>query len=59
MGRTLIPIRALWRDGRTLQLGTDPDRSVVLAELPSGAAEVLALLDGAHSDAAVRSVCPG
>ncbi|WP_163510997.1 hypothetical protein [Fodinicola acaciae] len=55
MGRTLIPFRALWRDAGTLQFGTDPDHAIVLTGLPAGTADVLALLDGAHSDEAVRA----
>lgn len=51
---TLLPgLRRLWRDRRTLQLGIDPARAVVL-ELPdAGAARLLDLLDGTRSERAV------
>lgn len=50
---TLLPgLRRLWRGPRTLQLGTDPARAVVL-ELPdAGVAQLLDLLDGTRSERA-------
>jgi bacteriocin biosynthesis cyclodehydratase domain-containing protein len=45
----LLPaLRRLWRDERTLQLGVDPDRAVVLDEVTPALATVLELLDGRH-----------
>jgi bacteriocin biosynthesis cyclodehydratase domain-containing protein len=51
---TLLPgLHRLWRGRRSLQLGTDPARAVVV-ELPdAGAARLLDLLDGSRSERAV------
>ncbi|MCW2502242.1 MAG: hypothetical protein JWO79_526 [Actinomycetia bacterium] len=46
----LLPaVRRLWRDATTLQLGSDPGRAIVLANLAPGTAGVLALMDGCHT----------
>jgi hypothetical protein len=51
---TLLPgLRPLWRDSRTVQLGTDPSHAIVL-ELPHrAAARLLDLLDGSRTERAV------
>lgn len=50
---TLLPgLRRLWRGPRTLQLGTDPARAVVLDLPDPSAARLLDLLDGARSERA-------
>jgi hypothetical protein len=49
----LAPLRRLWRDGHTLQLGTDP-RVATMVELANPAAvRVLDLLDGTRTDCRV------
>jgi hypothetical protein len=51
---TLLPgLTRLWRDRHTLQLGLDPDRAVLLEVADPGAARLLDLLDGAHSETAI------
>jgi len=46
----LLPaLRRLWRDEKTLQLGVDPARAVVLSDVNESTAAVLALLDGQHT----------
>lgn len=51
MRLTLLPnLRQLWRDPRTLQLGTDPTRAVVLEFSDPVAAHVLGLLDGSRTE---------
>ncbi|MGC9668843.1 hypothetical protein ACNTMW_20075 [Planosporangium sp. 12N6] len=51
---TLLPhLRPLWRDRTTLQLGTDPDRAVVVEFSPPVSARILGLLDGARTERAV------
>jgi hypothetical protein len=48
---TLLPgLRRLWRDPRTLQLGQDPARAVVLRLANPTAARLLDLLDGRHTE---------
>jgi bacteriocin biosynthesis cyclodehydratase domain-containing protein len=47
MRPTLLPnLRRLWRDARTLQLGTDPEQAVVLQLARPEVARALDLLDG-------------
>lgn len=51
---TLLPgLPRIWRDPHTLQLGADPDRAVLLEITDPRLAELLDLLDGAHSERAV------
>ncbi|MFD0821863.1 PqqD family protein, partial [Micromonospora zhanjiangensis] len=51
---TLLPgLTRLWRDRHTLQLGLDPERAVLLEITDPGAARLLELLDGAHSETAI------
>jgi hypothetical protein len=61
----LLPaLRQLWRDDKTLQLGVDPARAVVLSNVDAPTAALLALLDGRHTvaditaHAAARGVPP-
>src|SRR6266508_2451509 len=50
----LLPhVRRLWRDARTLQLGTDPRVATVLELADPGAVRVLDLLDGTRSERGV------
>lgn len=52
----LLPaLRRLWRDEKTLQLGVDPARAVVLRNIDKSMAAVLSLLDGQHSIAEITS----
>lgn len=47
----LLPhLHPLWRSRTTLQLGTDPDRAVVVEFADPSAARLLELLDGAHTE---------
>jgi bacteriocin biosynthesis cyclodehydratase domain-containing protein len=51
---TLLPhLRPLWRDRYTLQLGTDPDRAVVVEFSQPAAARILGLVDGTRTERAV------
>jgi bacteriocin biosynthesis cyclodehydratase domain-containing protein len=51
---TLLPaLRRLWRDPHRLQLGTDPDRAVLLELTDPGCARLLDLLDGSRTEASV------
>jgi bacteriocin biosynthesis cyclodehydratase domain-containing protein len=51
---TLLPhLRPLWRDRTTLQLGTDPDRAVVVEFSQPVAARVLGLIDGTRTEPAI------
>lgn len=51
---TLLPhLRPLWRDRHTLQLGTDPDRAVVVEFAQPAAARILSLVDGTRTERAV------
>jgi bacteriocin biosynthesis cyclodehydratase domain-containing protein len=51
---TLLPhLRPLWRDRTTLQLGTDPDRAVIVEFSQPISARILGLLDGARTERAV------
>ncbi|MEV7231916.1 MULTISPECIES: hypothetical protein [Polymorphospora] len=51
---TLLPgLVRLWRDRHTLQLGLDPAHAVVVEVAHPGAARLLDLLDGSHSERAV------
>jgi bacteriocin biosynthesis cyclodehydratase domain-containing protein len=51
---TLLPaLRRLWRDPHRLQLGTDPDRAVVLEFADPACAGVLDLLDGTRTEASL------
>ncbi|MEV4757765.1 hypothetical protein AB0J86_21990 [Micromonospora sp. NPDC049559] len=51
---TLLPgLARLWRDRHTLQLGLDPGRAVLLEVADPGAARLLDLFDGAHSERAI------
>lgn len=48
---TLLPaLRRLWRDSHRLQLGTDPDRAVVLELANPTSARLLDLLDGTRTE---------
>ena len=48
----LIPIlRKVWRDPHRIQVGTDPDRAVVLEFADPTCARVLDLLDGTRTEA--------
>jgi hypothetical protein len=50
----LLPgLRPLWRDRGSVQLGLDPRRAVVLELADPSAAELLDLLDGAHTEDSV------
>ncbi len=52
MRPTLLPnLRRLWRDAQTLQIGSDPDRAVVLKLSRPDASRALDLLDGSASTA--------
>lgn len=52
----LLPaLRQLWRDKKTLQLGVDPARAVVLDNVNADTLAVLALLDGRHTMAEVTA----
>src|SRR2546425_320869 len=52
----LLPaLRRLWRDEKTLQLGVDPARAVVLTDLDAPTAAVLALFDGRHTVAEITA----
>jgi bacteriocin biosynthesis cyclodehydratase domain-containing protein len=48
-------LRRLWRDASTLQIGTDPDRAVVLGGLDPRIAWVVDLLDGTRDEAAITA----
>jgi bacteriocin biosynthesis cyclodehydratase domain-containing protein len=51
---TLLPhLRPLWRDRTTLQLGTDPDRALVVEFARPVATRILGLLDGTRTDRGV------
>ncbi|MBN1172876.1 MAG: hypothetical protein JXA67_11935 [Micromonosporaceae bacterium] len=51
MRLSLLPnLRQLWRDARTVQLGTDPARAVVLEFGDPVAARILDLLDGSRTE---------
>jgi bacteriocin biosynthesis cyclodehydratase domain-containing protein len=51
---TLLPhLRPLWRDRTTLQLGTDPDRAVIVEFTQPVSARILGLLDGTRTQHAV------
>lgn len=53
---TLLPhLRPLWRDRTTLQLGTDPERAVVVEFTQPVSARILGLLDGTRTDRAVAA----
>src|SRR5256885_15753604 len=47
-------LRRLWRDETTLQLGVDPTRAVVLADVGPTETRLLAALDGTLDRAGVR-----
>jgi hypothetical protein len=48
---TLLPgLRPLWRDAHHIQLGTDPERAVILELAVPELAQVLALLDGSRTE---------
>ncbi|GAA2589333.1 ThiF family adenylyltransferase [Dactylosporangium fulvum] len=56
MRPTLLPnLRRLWRDERTVQLGTDPATAVILELRQPELARVLDLLDGSHTERALRT----
>ncbi|GAA1825353.1 hypothetical protein HC028_24465 [Planosporangium flavigriseum] len=51
---TLLPhLRPLWRDRTTLQLGTDPERAVIVEFTQPVSARILGLLDGARTERAI------
>jgi hypothetical protein len=51
---TLLPhLRPLWRDRATLQLGTDPDRAIVVEFAQTVSTRILGLLDGTRTERAV------
>lgn len=47
-------LHRLWRDTHTLQIGLDPNHSLVLTNLPAGAGRLLAHLDGTLDRTAIR-----
>ena len=49
-------LRRVWRDGSTLQLGTDPDRAVVIGGLDRLSAQLVERVDGTHDVAGLRAV---
>ena len=49
-------LRRVWRDGSTLQLGTDPDRAVVIGGLDRPCAQLVERLDGTQDLAGLRAV---
>jgi bacteriocin biosynthesis cyclodehydratase domain-containing protein len=49
----LPTVRRLWRDQHRLQLGTDPDRAVILELADPGLARLLDLLDGTYTRTAL------
>jgi hypothetical protein len=49
-------LRRVWRDGNTLQLGTDPDRAVVIGGLDRLSAQLVERVDGTHDVAGLRAV---
>jgi hypothetical protein len=49
----LAPLRRLWRDGHTLQLGTDPRLATMLELANPAAVRVLDLLDGTRAESRV------
>ncbi|GGM32857.1 hypothetical protein ACFFX1_04965 [Dactylosporangium sucinum] len=54
MRPTLLPnLRRLWRDERTVQLGTDPATAIILELRRPELARILDLLDGSHTERAV------
>jgi bacteriocin biosynthesis cyclodehydratase domain-containing protein len=51
---TLLPhLRPLWRDRTTLQLGTDPDRAIIVEFTQPVSARILGLLNGARTERAI------
>lgn len=53
-GPLLLPgMRPLWRSERSLQLGSDPDRRIVLEDIDTPTAKVLIGLDGRRSETEV------
>jgi bacteriocin biosynthesis cyclodehydratase domain-containing protein len=55
MRPTLLPnLRRLWRDTRTVQLGTDPASAVVIKFAEPGTARLLDLLDGSLTDTSLQ-----
>src|SRR5687767_2156714 len=60
MRPTLLPnLRRLWRDARTVQLGTEPNSAVVLEFAEPAAARVLDLLDGTRTELGVLTEAEG
>jgi hypothetical protein len=55
----LKPLRRLWRDPTTVQLGLDPRRGVIVAGLDGSLPRLLELLDGTRDVAGVRSAAAG
>lgn len=56
MKTQIVPaLRPLWRGDRTLQLGVDPERAVVIEFADPRSAQVLRLLDGTRSADEVRA----
>jgi len=49
-------LRRVWRDGSTLQLGTDPGRAVVIGGLDRPCAQLVERVDGTHDLAGLRAV---
>jgi hypothetical protein len=49
----LPALRRLWRDPHRLQLGTDPDRAIILELTDPACARLLDLLDGVRTEATV------
>ena len=49
-------LRRVWRDGSTLQLGTDPDRAVVIGGLDRPCAQLVERVDGTHDLAGLRAL---
>ncbi|GII21079.1 ThiF family adenylyltransferase [Planosporangium mesophilum] len=51
---TLLPhLRPLWRDRTTLQLGTDPERAIIVEFTQPVSARILGLLNGARTERAI------
>ena len=52
-------LRRLWRDDSTLQIGTDPDRAVVLGGLDPRVASLVEALDGTKTEVAIVAAARG
>lgn len=52
-------LRRLWREDSVLQLGSDPDRAVVLGGLDASTAQVVGLFDGTRDVGALQRLARG